>query len=250
MGPGAREFLKALPLSVGLPLMIGAASVKPEDAASNIATWVEWLGFHNLPHWLTTPNADDRAIAATIFAGAIYSFAMWGPHGRRKGYSGALLNSLGPWILIIGGPVLGLIWLFLRPATPPLIPPVTPSQSIAQVAPTQPAREFSKLTATQLLAIYNKPGLTNLQSAALVEPYYGLWLDTEVSVISIYPDSQPKRTFGRFKETNGGAEIECRFGPEWINQMSRLQTDDKFKVRGKLMTINGHIVYLMECEVI
>jgi len=120
---------------------------------------------------------------------------------------------------------------------------------VGATVPQVPQREFSKLTASQLLTIYNKPGLTNLQSAALVEPYYGLWLETEVSVISIYPDSGPKRTFGRFKEVSGGAEIECRFGPEWINQMSRLQTDDKFRVRGKLLTINGHITYLMDCEV-
>ena len=42
-----REWVKALPLTVGLPVVIGAASVKPEDAASNIAAWIEFAGFHN-----------------------------------------------------------------------------------------------------------------------------------------------------------------------------------------------------------
>ncbi|MCP3444859.1 hypothetical protein [Bradyrhizobium sp. CCGUVB14] len=106
-----REWIKALPLGLGLPVLIGAASVKPEDAASNIAAWAEIFGFHNLPHWLTSPNADLHVIAATCFAAAVYSFAAWGPiRKRRMG-----MHLWGPWVLIIGGPLLGIVWLVLVP---------------------------------------------------------------------------------------------------------------------------------------
>src|SRR6266403_24120 len=102
-----REWVKALPLTVGLPVVIGAASVKPEDAASNIAAWIEFAGFHNLPHWRTNPHADQHVIAAACFVAAIYAFAVWGPH-RKKRMTAA--HTWGPWILILGGPILGLIW--------------------------------------------------------------------------------------------------------------------------------------------
>ena len=39
-----RDWIKALPLGLGLPIMIGAASVKPEDAVSNVAAWLHLLG--------------------------------------------------------------------------------------------------------------------------------------------------------------------------------------------------------------
>ena len=37
-----RGWIKALPLGLILPVMLWAASVKPEDAASNISAWAKW----------------------------------------------------------------------------------------------------------------------------------------------------------------------------------------------------------------
>jgi hypothetical protein len=108
-----REWVKALPLGLGLPIVIGAASIKPEDAASNIAAWIEWFGFHNLPHWLTSPNADRHLIAAACCAAAIYSFAVWGPFRPKPIHSRTVVETWGPWLLILGGPILGLTWIYL-----------------------------------------------------------------------------------------------------------------------------------------
>jgi hypothetical protein len=47
-----RQILKALPLGLGVPIVIGAASVKPEDAASNLSGWLHIMGIRNVPDWL------------------------------------------------------------------------------------------------------------------------------------------------------------------------------------------------------
>ena len=57
-----RNWVKALPLGLILPVMIGAASVKPEDAASNISAWAKW---------------DIPVIYASVGAAALYSVAVW-----------------------------------------------------------------------------------------------------------------------------------------------------------------------------
>jgi hypothetical protein len=85
-----REWLKALPLGLGLPAVIGAASVKPEDAASNLAAWAHFLGFEHTPAWLSNPAIDHRAIIGSLAVGAAYAFVVWGiPAIRRRRASAA-----------------------------------------------------------------------------------------------------------------------------------------------------------------
>jgi hypothetical protein len=82
-----REWIKALPLGLGVPVMIGASSVKPEDAASNLAAWAQWVGIHDVPTWLNTPGIDGKVIPGTILISAIYTFGVWGvPLIRRSNY--------------------------------------------------------------------------------------------------------------------------------------------------------------------
>ena len=47
-----RDFIKVLPLGLLLPLVIGAASVKPDDAISNISDWAHRFGFEGAAKWL------------------------------------------------------------------------------------------------------------------------------------------------------------------------------------------------------
>jgi hypothetical protein len=79
-----RDWIKALPLGLGLPLVIGAASVRPEDAASNIAAWLHVAGFERIPSWLASPNIDNRVIEGSFTIGAIYAFIIWGIPALRK----------------------------------------------------------------------------------------------------------------------------------------------------------------------
>jgi hypothetical protein len=62
---------------VGLPVVIGAGSVKPEDAASNLAARAHLLGFEPVPGWLLSPSVDKKVIALPVVTGAIYAFAVW-----------------------------------------------------------------------------------------------------------------------------------------------------------------------------
>lgn len=78
------SILKALPLGLVVPIVIGAASVKPEDAASNLSGWVRIMGVRNVPDWLAAPSIDKRVIIATIIIAVIYSSVIWGiPYFRK-----------------------------------------------------------------------------------------------------------------------------------------------------------------------
>jgi hypothetical protein len=79
-----REWIKALPLTVGLPIVIGAASVKPEDAASNIAAWLQVAGFEHIPNWLASPNIDNRVIFGSLVVSTVYAFLIWGVPAIRR----------------------------------------------------------------------------------------------------------------------------------------------------------------------
>ena len=54
--------------------MIRAASVKPGDAASNLAAWAHVLGVEHVPSWLSNPAIDNRTIAGSAIIAAIYAF--------------------------------------------------------------------------------------------------------------------------------------------------------------------------------
>jgi|HubBroStandDraft_6_1064221.scaffolds.fasta_scaffold317738_2 hypothetical protein len=73
-----REWVKALPLGLGLPMVIGAASVKPEDAASNLAAWTKLFGVEHTPEWLSAPGTDNKVIVGSMIVAAIYAFLVWG----------------------------------------------------------------------------------------------------------------------------------------------------------------------------
>jgi hypothetical protein len=81
--------------------VIGAASVKPEDAASNIAAWLHVAGFEHIPPWLSSPSIDSRMIEGSVAVGAIYAFIIWGIPALRqktdgKRPNGHVLTQLSP----------------------------------------------------------------------------------------------------------------------------------------------------------
>jgi hypothetical protein len=64
--------IKALPLGVGVPVVIGAASIGPEEAASNLSKWAHKLGLHDLPTWLLDKGADRYAIIGALIFAIVY----------------------------------------------------------------------------------------------------------------------------------------------------------------------------------
>jgi hypothetical protein len=82
--PGMRRWLKALPLGLILPVAIGAASVKPEDATSNLVAWFHFIGVENVPAWLVTPGITHSVFIGSLGLAVLYAFAAWGiPWFRR-----------------------------------------------------------------------------------------------------------------------------------------------------------------------
>jgi hypothetical protein len=73
-----RQWVKALPLGIGLPVVIAAASVKPEDAASNLSAWTHWIGINDAPSWLASPAIDSKVIVGALVGAAIYAAIVWG----------------------------------------------------------------------------------------------------------------------------------------------------------------------------
>jgi hypothetical protein len=78
MREALKSFLKILPLGLLLPLVIGAASIKPDDAMSNLGDWAYRLGIQHVPEWLAAPSTDGRVIAGSIILALLYGGYMWG----------------------------------------------------------------------------------------------------------------------------------------------------------------------------
>ena len=77
--------LKVSPLAIALPLVIGAASIGPGDAASNLSTWAHRLGIEDAPAWLTAKAIDREVIIGSIILGACYIAGLWGvAYGARR----------------------------------------------------------------------------------------------------------------------------------------------------------------------
>ena len=90
-------------------------------------------------------------MAAACFAAAIYSFAVWGPHWKKRMTAA---HTWGPWILILGGPILGLIWLYFAPE--PRAAELAPK---AETAVAQPASSTMGFFASAFARLYDTPEL-------------------------------------------------------------------------------------------
>src|SRR5437016_8368599 len=68
-----KDVLKFLPLGVLLPVGIGAASVSPHDAISNISKWIEFIGVRDVPTWVAQKSADRTFLEFCVFLSIIYA---------------------------------------------------------------------------------------------------------------------------------------------------------------------------------
>lgn len=156
------------------------------------------------------------------------------------------VNSWGPWVLIIGAPLLGLLWLYMGSVSkshPPVPLVATPA---APPTPSPAPREFANRTPRQLLAFYEN--LTPFQADKLIQPYKGLWIEAESQILNILAEGQGRSIviLRDAKDT-----IDCRFGPQWGDAIGRLATGETLRVIGKINdSQNGQQLYLSECEVL
>jgi hypothetical protein len=107
-------------------------------------------------------------------------------------------------------------------------------------------REFTRRTVRELLALYE--GKTAFQADKLMDPYKGLWIETEGTIGGIYADNAGAAVATLRNEND---LIECRFPADQSRALGRYNNGEPLKVRGKIGTIqNGQQLYLIYCEVI
>jgi hypothetical protein len=141
--------LKALPLGLALPLVIAAASIGPEDAASNLAKWVRWLGFSDIPRWLSDKAADHRIIVAAIVFGIAYAIVVWGiPFLIRRTSQSSITVPLIAIVLFFSG---GLLWQYLNPS-PQWRLSVEQAKKLSNLLEQVPAGQRFKVPLTALIA--------------------------------------------------------------------------------------------------
>ena len=106
-------------------------------------------------------------------------------------------------------------------------------------------KEYTTRTVRELLSLYD--GKTAFQADKLMDPYKGMWIETDGKIVGLYPDGEGAVAAIR----NGGDSIECRFSSASSRALGRYNNGEELKVRGKISTTqNGQQLYLLYCEVI
>jgi hypothetical protein len=93
-------FIRALPPTLGVPLMFFVASVSPDDVSSNISKWAHKVGISNPPQWLNNQSFDRQFIVAMSAVLIIYLYFAY-VHPRVQGVAIAavyfVLTVVGAW---------------------------------------------------------------------------------------------------------------------------------------------------------
>ena len=193
-----REFVKVLPLGLLLPLVIGAASVKPDDAISNISYWAHRFGFEGAARWLANPAADNRVIAGSLGVAAIYAFMVWTVPAIRERRANPQSERLGIhlWtmffyflcaVFVIG------IWRFVpappMPAKPLPAPVATPSPPAPPPEPWVSDTEFQDAKKAGRLLLPFTPeevSATNYyQGGVGTDAYVGRWIKINYPFVNV-----------------------------------------------------------------
>jgi hypothetical protein len=196
-----RDFIKALPLGLLLPLVIGAASVKPDDAISNIADWAHRLGFSRVPAWVSNPAADNRIILGSFGIAVVYAFLIWTvpviKESRANPGSDRLKNHLLLMAFLFASAALvAAIWRFvpaqLQPAkiAPPIVAPSPPAPP-KPVEPWVGEEEFQNAKKIGRLLLPFTPeelGAANYSQGSVgTDAYVGKWVKIKHPFMSVRP---------------------------------------------------------------
>jgi hypothetical protein len=158
---------------------------------------------------------------------------------------GAALS--GALVILFGNPPSNQAANTNSPAVPPsVVKPATQNVLPSTPPPAPENKVFVDRTARELMALYE--GRTMLQADRLIEPYKGKWIKANGTILQLIP-SGPDFTAAVLRD--GEKLINCIFGPNWHEQLMKLNNDDVLKVIGKIgPSQNGQQLYLSECEII
>jgi hypothetical protein len=221
MGLFSREFFKSLPLALGLPVVIGAASIGPDDAVSNLSKWAHWVGFSNIPSWLTDRSADARIVVLSLVAAAFYVAILWG------------LPKL-------------IAKMTRHPAAAPIL-------SVKVKATDEQKRVFvpPELTPERLLHFFEVN--TTIQAAELTKDRLGQWMRVTGTLRNVGGSFPVQVTFEKnFVEPLTQfdyADIYCYFrDPQQIDRLKIMRPGDRITVVGQISRIAALSLELDYCE--
>jgi hypothetical protein len=94
--------IKSVP-NLGLGLLMLASTVTPRQASSNMAAWLVYFGFENVPSWLANKSTDTW-----VFWIALVGFCVWGIHlyvrtNLRNGKLSIMIREGDPWVQVNPG---------------------------------------------------------------------------------------------------------------------------------------------------
>jgi hypothetical protein len=257
-----RDFLKVLPLGLLLPLVLGAASVKPNDAISNIGAWAHTLGLERLSQWLANPAADNRVIAASMGIGAVYAVVVWtipaiNEH-RRNPKSERLRTHLLTMAFYCFCAVLVIaIWRFIP--SPQIAPPAAslPHPSSALPSPPQPwvsAEEADNARKVGRVLLPFRPdelgGMSYMSGNDSMGAYLGKWVKISTAFRQL-----SKKTFSDKKDyllvsIYGIWPATLLFEPKkWEDRLVQLKYNDPLRAQCQLYGFtDAHGPILWNCE--
>jgi hypothetical protein len=228
-----RQFLKALPLGVGLPLAIGAASVKPEDAASNLSGWAHLFGIHNPPDWLLNPNIDHKVIYAAFAISAVYAFLVWGVpailHGAVQSRESASKT-----------------FSSAKQASQPALPPPPPRPKI-----NLKGRTLVEATPRDLIGFYR--GRTHLQGDSLLQPFIGKWILVFGPLKDVTaPETRGERTWQMIAMgmTDDRTDLIFLHFTGRHEKLATLMLGQNIWVLGRIESADNLGVHLADCELV
>lgn len=196
-----RDYIKALPLGLLLPLVIGAGSVKPDDLISNYAGWAHKLGISQVPDWMSNPGADNRIILSSFVLGIGYAFLIWTVPAIRKNRAtpgqSILKNHLLLMLFLFSCAAVAIaIWRFVpavleQPKVRPVITAPVPSPPPAPPAPWVSDEEFQNAKKIGRLLIPFTPeeisAANYAQGSIGTDAYAGRWVKIDYPFMSVYP---------------------------------------------------------------
>jgi hypothetical protein len=94
------SWIKALPLGIGVPLVVLIVSVPPDEITSNVSKWAAKIGIAHLPIWVSNQSFDQQFIVATLAVLFVYACFVYAS-GRNAIIlvASSFIAALAAWIL-------------------------------------------------------------------------------------------------------------------------------------------------------
>jgi hypothetical protein len=121
--------------------------------------------------------------------------------------------------------------------------PTLPLPNPVTVSKPKPARVYADVSTAKLVELAKTPNLTTAQTAALIEPYFNMWLAIEGDVNNVNPPNQVVVQEG----DAASSPLTCAYFGGGFNPRS-LQKGEHVRLFGRISGVTLGMVQLQDCE--